>query len=285
MSTAVNPETPNETQKPSETSPSPAPTTGTSSTPSEFRYGPDSPEWIRGKTAKEALSLIEQQNKVITNFISTGERPQQQETPRPYTNQYGSYVPPTFQQQAPQNTTPAYDPDGYIQRRDIESMAPRMIQEQLNPALQPVIEMTAQGNLAHVQRDNATMFQKYGPEINNYLATIPKNMWTVDNLSRVVKFVKADHVEELASEKASQLVAEMGGNLRSNGSPLPPVAQADPKNTLQSPAIPQDWKGRADKLGITQETIREWCQSNSMTVDQFFAQFEGTAITEVTRSD
>src|ERR1051325_2971387 len=103
MSTGVTPETPSSTPKPEGTSTSPAPATGTSSTPpnSEFRYGADAPEWARGKTAKEVLGLVEQQNTVIKNYISSQPTPQ-----TPYTNQYGSS--PGFQQQPPQNNAPQW---------------------------------------------------------------------------------------------------------------------------------------------------------------------------------
>jgi hypothetical protein len=246
--------------------------------PSEFRYGADAPEWARGKTAREVLGLVEQQNNVIRTYISGTP---QAEPQRPYTNQWGSS--PGFQQQPPQPQTPAYDPDAYLQRRDIESMAPRMMQEYMAPELNYAIEIGAQNALATVQRDNAAIFQKYGPEVNLKLANVPKKLWTVDNLRTVVNLVKADHVEELASERASRLVAEMEPTLRSNGSPSSPVATQEPKYTLQSEAIPQDWKDRAAKAGLTENAIDEFCRANEITREQFFSQFGTTAITEARR--
>jgi hypothetical protein len=278
MSTSVEPQTPSSGTSPSATSPSPAASGGTqaASSPEPFRYGADAPAWAQGKTASEVLGIAEQQNSVIRSYINTGPPPQQPQPQQPYTNQYGSYVPPVQQD-------PGFNQTEYVTGADIQRLAPKLIQDAVNPQLTAVIDMTAQGNLAHVQRDNAAIFQKYGPEVNIKLANVPKNLWTVDNLRTVVNLVKADHVEELASEIASQRFAGLGAELRSNGSPTPPVAQPEPKNTLQSNEIPQDWKDRAAKAGLTEQTVDEWCRANEISREQFYSTFGNTVITEVSR--
>lgn len=281
MSTEVNPETQPNASAPNATSPSPAPATGTASSEAPktepFRYGANAPEWARGKTAEEVLGLAQQMEGVIRQHISGTPQVQQ----NPWTNQYGASQ--GFRQEAPQPTTPAYDPESYLQRRDIENLAPQLIDQRITPQLNGVYESLAQTNLESVKRANATIFEKYGPEVYGYIAKLPVQSRTVDNLTTVVKLVRADHVDEIARQEAVRLAAEMEPTLRSSGSPSVPVATQEPKYTLQSEAIPQDWKDRAAKAGLTESAIDEFCRANDMTRSAFFEQFGTTAITEARR--
>lgn len=269
MSTSVEPQTPSGTSQPSGTSPSQVASGGTQAANqpvSEFRYGADAPAWAQGKTAAEVLGIAEQQNSVIRGYIQTGQPPQQP-----------TYQPPVQPPPADQG----FNQTEFVTGADIQRFAPKMIQDAVTPQLQAVINMTAEGNLAHVQRDNATIFQKYGPEVNIKLANVPKNLWTVDNLRTVVNLVRADHVDEIASEQASRLVAGMGESLRSNGSPTPPVAQGEQKYTLKNQEINPELKRRAAQTGLSDAAIDEFCRANDMTREQWFKGFDNTVITEV----
>lgn len=288
MSTGVEPQQPNVPQTnasaPNGTSPSPAAPGGTSpaSTSEPFRYGTNAPTWAQGKTAEEVLGIATQLEGVVRQHIA-GQAPPVQPQQQPYTNQWGS------SQQAPQQITPAYDPDSYLQRRDIETLAPRMINEATSSQFNSVYESLAQTNLDNVKRNFSTIFEKYGPEVYGYIAKLPVQSRTVDNLTTVVKLVRADHVDEIAREQAVRLAAEMEPTLRSTGSPSVPVASHEPNNTLQSQAIPQDWKDRAAKAGLTEAAVDEFCRGNYPDLDirqareAFFNQFGTTAITEARR--
>lgn len=282
MSTGVTPVSPEQTSTANASPPSQAPATSTPSnsappaSSSEWRAGADAPSWAQGKSPAEILNIATQLASVVKQQISAPQAPPVQQ---PYTNQWGS------SQQAPQGNAPAptFDNDGYITGAELGRQAPRMMQEYLAPQIQGVYDMAASGNLAHVRQNNAAIFQKYGPEVDAKLATVPKNLWTVDNLNQIVNFVRADHVEEIAREYAGRLVAEMEPNLRSTGSPSVPIASAEPTNTLKSEKIDADWKARADKAGLTEQAVDEFCRANDMDRATFFGQFEKTAITEVTR--
>jgi hypothetical protein len=252
-------------------SPSAAAPTGTPSAaiPSEpFRYGANAPTWAQGKTAEEVLGIAEKLTGVVQTYVQTN-------APLP------TQPAPTYN--VPTPTAPTFDPDSYIQRRDMETLAPRMIQDTVAPQFKSLYENLAQSNLETVKRSNAVIFEKYGPEVYSYLAKVPIEQRTVDNLTTIVKLVRADHVDELASEIASRRVAEMEPTLRSNGSPAVPVATQEQKYTLQSDAIPQDWKDRAATAGLTEQAVEEFCRANDMTKAQFYSQFGKTAITEVTQ--
>lgn len=289
MNTGVESTQPNATptneSKPNATSPSPA-APGSTTSPSEpFRYGSTAPSWAQGKTAEEVLGIATQLEGVVRQHIQGAPQPVQQPT---YNNQnynggrneQGQFTSQGWQ--APQST-PAYDPDSYLQRRDIESLAPKLINDAVTPQLNSVYESLAQTNLENVKRNFSTIFEKYGPEVYGYIAKLPVQSRTVDNLTTVVKLVRADHVDEIARQEAVRLAAEMEPTLRSTGSPPVPVASYEPKNTLQSEHLPQDWKDRAAKAGLTESAVDEFCRANEMTREAFFSQFGTTAITEARR--
>ena len=160
-----------------------------------------------------------------------------------------------------------------------------MVDDRIEARLAEVYAMSADANLHTVRRDESAIFEKYGPEVYGHLSRVPKNLWTVDNLKRVVNMVKADHVTDIARLEAERMVAEMGGTLRSTGAAPSPGTPQNLTASLQSDKIPSEWKDRATKAGITEATVREFCQANGTTPEQFFAQFDRQVITEVTRRD
>lgn len=290
MSTSAIPETPQNKQPESGTSPSPAASGGntpTAPSPEPFKFGDTAPEWARGKSAEEVLGIAQKMEGALRGFIQQGTAPvtpaQPQET-RPWTNQYGQSTtvqpqyPPQYQ---PSQTAPSVQPDQWVTGADLQRMAPQMIQQAIAPQLQDAYTMAASANLFNVQQKYSEEFRKYGPEIDALISHIPNHLRTVDSLTKAVKFVLADHVDEIANERASYRIAEMGGNLRSNGSPLPSVAPTEPQNTITAEALPQDWKDRAARAGLTEQAVDEFCRENGITREGFFAQFGTQAITEV----
>lgn len=272
MSTAVPPQAapPTPTAPPS---PSSAPAGGTpsgspppSSSPEPWRVPDTDPRvWARGKTSEEILGLVESQNRVITQHISIPTPP----APAPQT-------PPAASGQWTSD-------DPYATPQQVQSWTKLAIEQQVGPMYQKVIEQNAQTALSIAQRDEQQMFQRYGPEINAMLATVSKDMWTVDNVKKVVKLVKADHVEELARERAGQLAAENPGLLRSNGAAIPAVSSNQPDVSLKSERLPADYRDRLANAGVTESVMDEFLRANDMTREAFIQMIEKTAITEKQR--
>jgi hypothetical protein len=204
--------------------------------------------------------------------------PAQPPQPQPWSNQYGSYAPPV--QQPPQQQ---YNAEANLTYGDVNRIAPDLINQAVNPQFQNVYQSLAQQALDSVKRDNGAIFDKYGPEVYSYLAKVPINDRTVDNITTIVKLVRGNHVEEIGREIAGRLVAEMEPQLRSNGSPSLQVAQSKPEYTLQSENIPKDWKDRAAQAGLTEQAVEEFCRANDMTPKDFYTQFGTQAITEGSR--
>lgn len=148
---------------------------------------------------------------------------------------------------------------------------------------QSVVEMGAQNALAYVKAEFPDAFAKYGPTIYSNLATITdKRSWNVDNLRKLVKYSLADHVDEIAGEKAQRLAAEMVGTLRSTGVASLPVASNQPDATLKSDKLPSDWKKRAADAGLDERSLDAFLAAQSMSREAFFAQFDNKGvITEV----
>ena len=99
-------------------------------------------------------------------------------------------------------------------------------------------------------------------------------MWTLDNLETVVKLVKVDHIDELAREHAQQLASQMEPTIRSIGAGGSVSVPIDKAHSLESDKIPVEWKKRALAAGVTENVVREFCQTNEMTVEQFYKQFD-----------
>ena len=135
------------------------------------------------------------------------------------------------------------------------------------------LSMAASSNEYIVRQKYASDFAKYGSEINTLLARVPANLRTVDNLERVVKMVRSDHIEDIARERAEQMASEIGATLRSTGAGAPPTPVSR-EHTLESDKIPPAWKARALKNGITERVVDEFCRANDMTPVDFYKQFD-----------
>lgn len=135
------------------------------------------------------------------------------------------------------------------------------------------INLAADNSLAIVRQQYATDFAKYGPEISALLASVPANLRTIDNLQRVVKMVRSDHVDEIAAERAQQLVATMAPTVRPTGG-AGSTAPVSREYSMESEKIPAEWKERARAAKITDETVYEFCRANGMTPTDFYKQFD-----------
>lgn len=135
------------------------------------------------------------------------------------------------------------------------------------------IRLAADANLGLVKQQYASDFAKYGAEINTLLASVPVNLRTIDNLQRVVKMVRSDHVTEIAAEMAQQLAATMSSTVRPTGG-AGSTAPVSREYSLESEKIPAEWKERARAAKITDDTVYEFCHANGITREQFYKQFD-----------
>lgn len=158
------------------------------------------------------------------------------------------------------------------------------LQTQVGGQLAQIERMVAETNLQSVKQKYRKEFEKYGPKINGYLANVPMGQRTVDNLDRLVRFAltETDHVEELARERAAQLVAEMGPTMgrSSGGAGGAPISSLESDYSLSSEKLPEAWRERAKKAGLNERALDEFCRANDMSREDWFKLFERTAISE-----
>ena len=173
------------------------------------------------------------------------------------------------------------DPQNYATGQDVTNAVAAAAQQ-----FQPALERLAQQNAAATYRLVATdprfsdVFAKYGPEVGQYLGNVPKAQWTVDILEGAAKLVRADHLDELARERANQIVQGMEPTIRPTGGGSVP-ANPNPEMSLKSDKLPADWRDRAQKVGLDERTLDEFCFVNGMSREQFFKSFEKSLIVEV----
>lgn len=254
-------------------SPAPAP---------EFRYGdgPDVPEWARGKTAAEVLGIANNATGALQTFIRTGQPPQ---TPQPP----AAYQPPAWETQPrnPQNgqwTPQGIDPDQPLTWAQVQQLAPQLVQQSMQPQMQAIAQNTASLAYDTVVREESKAFTKYGPEINALLARIPRETWTIDTVRTAVRIVKAEHIDDLARERAEQIVHDQFPTLRSNGgAPGNPTAPRTTPGSIYDESIPQDYRDVFTKAGVTQEIAQSFCEANGMSMQQYVDMLKKPVITEV----
>lgn len=244
---------------PAATPSSPPPSGTATSSPAEYRFANDQsvPEYARGKTAQEVLGIADRMFQAGLGQLTQQRPAQQAQTQNP---------PPT--------QTFTLDQDGYVTGAQLAAYQQQAIQQYL-PDVQRGIELGASGNLGHVRQKYEKEFAKYGPEILSLLQSVPKGNWTIDNLEKAVKFVRADHFDDYRAEWQTDNAAKMEQTIRSGGAGgAAPVDQKTKSNSLESEKIPAEWKIRAQKAGLTESTVREFCVKNDTTEEAFYKQFD-----------
>ena len=194
-----------------------------------------------------------------------------------------SPVPVTPPPSVPSPQAAPLDPDAYITGKDAMALAERYAREAAIPAQQATENAASAvyglGSLRHPKE-----FGKYTPEIQAYLARVPKTNWTLDTIDLAVKLVKADHMADYRSEWEQEYVSTLEPAMRSIGNAGPgPVSPEAKTQSLESEKIPADWKEKAKKAGLTEAALDEFCRANDMSREAFFKLFDsGKVITELT---
>ena len=201
-------------------------------------------------------------------------------------NQQAAAQPSQVQNHAPSAAAAASGPadDDYITGAAMKQYLQQASQQYVQPQMQQVYAQNAGMALNLVQQRHADDFKRYGPEINGLIASVPLEQRTLDNLERLVKFVRSEHLDQLVEEKAEtrarELAGQMGSGLRSSGAPTGATPPVDNPASVNNESLPSQWREKAAKVGLTDQTVREFCVANGMTPDEFFKQFEGNVMTD-----
>jgi hypothetical protein len=244
---------PNVPPNPNETTPAPslsAPPTGAAEpyrAPAHSRFA--------GRTAEEILGIAEGLATVAERF----NQPVQQQQQAPAPNRFDLDLPRVAD-------------DEYVSGAQFNETI-RRFQNMPAPVDQQARNLAAQSIYAAVQLQHPEEFKRWKPEIDAEIRKLPPEYWTNDNLHVIVKMVRANHIDELAAEKAQRLLSESHPTIRSGtgGSGSGPLTHT---RTLADDSLPQDWVKRANAAGITEEIVREFCNLTGQTPEQYLADVE-----------
>lgn len=221
----------------------------------EYRYPNDDavPEYLRNKTASEAAQMF----KAVMDGIGRGG--------------------PVPEQQPPQQTLSGTDPVTYA---DLQA-AQRSAVEQISPWLAQVADQQAVVSYNIAKREHSDIFKKWEPEIVATLGKVPRANWTLDVIENAIKFVKGNHVDEIAAEKVRAFESIVESTMRSTGRagsiPVSP-RQDTAETTLEK--LPEQWRSHAKAVGIGARELQEFCWANDITMDEFFNQFKDGLVTD-----
>ena len=221
----------------------------------EYRYpnDPNLPDWARGKSATEILSLTQQ---LVEERVR------------------GTPAPAPAAPQAPQ----AGD-DEYVTGKDLRALRQSAAAE-FTPLLSRQAEQNAMMAYSIAKRDHGDMFKKYEPEIVSVLGRVPREQWTLDVIENAVKFVQGNHWRELVADEARKLAAQMEPTIRSTGSGGSVPVSRSPDHSLESEKLPAKWREHAKQVGITERELQELCIVQGMEPEEFFKQFEAGLVTD-----
>jgi len=170
--------------------------------------------------------------------------------------------------------------DDYVTQAHLQQAQQQAI-SQVNPWLQTVADQQATFGYNLAKRDHADIFKKYEPEIVQVLSRVPRAQWTLDVIQNAVTFVKGNHVNELLAEKTRELESTMYATMRSTGRAGSPTGSPLKETVAESlEKTPEPWLKKAKAAGIGPEEIREFCQNNDLTPDEFFKQFGAGVVTD-----
>lgn len=236
----------NPTPEPTATSLVPAPTPA--GTPAPWTAPANAPEWARGKTADEILAISTQ----MANSLAV------QQPPAP------------VQRPAPQPNGMPTD-DQWISRPNdaAAAIADARVAQALAPALAGMQGLAVQGAMQSrfmAAQQMQDVFGKYGHEVDTLMKDVPLEARTLDNWVKVAKYVRGEHMEEFATERAKQMMANGGLGERSGG--VTGVPGTVP-NVYDPAKLPAGMGEVAQRHGMTEAMVTEWCKKNGWTTEKW----------------
>lgn len=259
MASPVPPTSPEPIPAPSSTPPTSTDGAGAgqAAAPAPWRAPDTAPPEFRGKTPEEILGIA-------TTLYGVAQRFNQQGVVA------GQPAPP------PQAPSPSYQPiqdDDFVTGGAVRQYVQQAAQT-FQPALQQTLQQTAAMAVAFARQQHADAFQKFGPEIEAELARVPLEMRNLDNIGTIVDIVRGRHWRELAEEEGRKIAATIAPTLRSNGNGSPGSGGPSvPSLTLQTEAVPEEWRRKALATGLDDAAIAEFCRAQGWTTKQFYDQF------------
>jgi AraC-like DNA-binding protein len=212
------------------------------------------PTWAQGKTAGEVLNLAQQMEQALRST----------QAPAP--------PPPAATYPPPVAGYPSDDEFLVRPREATARVAEQLFADRMAPALagmQGMASMFATNQRMFAEGKFPEEFRKYGPEIDALMVQATPEQRTFDNYEKVVTFIRGKHMDEIAAERAQRLVAQGGLGERSGGTGLAGTPQT---SGVDFAKLPQGIGKIAERVGLTEVMVRDFCKANNMTPEQWMQQ-------------
>jgi hypothetical protein len=225
-----------------------------------LRFGSEDPvpDSVKGKSPKEIADLVRQYEQAFAQ-VATQYQPQSQSQP----------AQPATQPTGPQYPTadPGLDPDLFRQQLDtyVKQTATGIVEQQAGPVLTGSSKNARWAS--SLDPEWSDIYRKYGPEIDSMMASVPmqlrvdKEVW--DNAARIVR---GNHVEEIATARAEQMVS--GGSFpteRTGSAPAPRTTPAYGDELDEFFATDHPYVQYAKDNGVTAADMREYARKAGRT--------------------
>lgn len=136
--------------------------------------------------------------------------------------------------------------------------------------LQSMAQMQATTMRALASERFKDTFLRWGPEVDTLMANVAPEQRTLDNYEKVVKYVRANHEDEIVQERARAMMAAGGLSERSGG--LTGVPGTNP--VIYDPdKLPAGMGEVAKRHGLTENMVVEWCKKNGWTTERWMTEF------------
>ena len=233
--------------------------------PLEHRFSEsDAPyPWAVGKTVKEAMDMSQGAFQTLQTFSPpTQAEPAKVNAPL----QNASLGPPDPQLQYDNPAEYSRQMDAYVTQRSQAQFA-----QQAEKFAAPMMQQMKQTSrtLASQNPEVADIFSRYGPEIDNHMASVDPQYSTVDAYIKVAKMVKGDHIDEFinaALEKRSNIAV---GTI-SGDTPAGPTEPSMPKDSVDEFwESGHNYVNRLKEDGINKTKLRESIKLMGLTPEAY----------------
>lgn len=208
------------------------------------------PPWAVGKTNEEVLRMAREMADALATV-----------SPQKPVAQPAAVAPNAQQPTMPNADDFTLDPVAATQR---------VLEYNVGQRYQPILDrMTAQ--LAGAGRQIAAMqyaddFRRWGPEIDQLVAPVAPDQRSAELYAQAVRLVKANHLDEIAAERADAKLASLGITDRTSAGGT--VATL-PSSAVDLTKLPAGYKAAMDNLGISQSELNEFLGKTRQTMEQF----------------
>lgn len=215
--------------------------------------------WMRGRTADEvaeaAQNLYDELTRLSSQPPSSAPEPTNMSTP-------GALQPPDPQ---------LIYTDAARYQRELIAYQNALYQQQFAAQASPIAARLAETD-KQLSRNGryADVWKRWESEIEAKLAGIPIEQRNLALYDQAAQLVRADHIDELAQERAEQLQSNAGaGTERSGGNTSSPSYTLDKLDEVYDGEHPFFVNAREQR--VTKDMIREHCRKMKISVDEFVA--------------